>query len=371
MRISIDASGLGTPKTGTAVYLEEILKSWASNPDFRDHVMIFTTSRGAQHLCSIGSSNLFSFLRAPENRVVRLLWQQLVLPFLLKSHKIDVHWGAGFVLPLLSKVPGVVTVFDLTFHILPEVHERAKRLYFPAMIRASVAKACEILTISESAASDLLRLYPRAAGKTQVTLLAPREMHIVAERAAAPTGRDRPLRFLFVGTLEPRKNLRRLLEAWQGIQLKLRGNAELVIVGATGWMINDVIGKSETLEGVSLLGSLSDEDLAEEYAKADVFVYPSLYEGFGLPVVEAMAMGLPVLTSDIGATREVAADAAFLVDPYSVDSIRAALVQLISRAEFREQLSLKGRRRAAEFSWDRTAAETLDVLEKAYGRNIF
>lgn len=365
MRISIDASGLGAPKTGTAVYIEEILKSWARNPVFRDHVVIFTTSRGAQHLCSIGGSDLFSFQSAPNNRVMRLLWQQLVLPFLLKRHGVDVHWGAGFVLPLFSRVPGVVTIFDLTFQILPEVHERAKRLYFPAMIRASVAKAREILTISESAASDLLRLYPRAAGKTHVTLLAPREMRTLAKRTTAPTGGECPLRFLFVGTLEPRKNLKRLLEAWQGIPLKLRGNAELVIVGATGWINKDVIGKSETLEGVSLLGSLSDEDLAKEYAKADVFVYTSLYEGFGLPVVEAMAIGLPVLTSDIGATREVAADAALLVDPYSVDSIRAGLIRLMSNAELRQQLGLKGYKRAGDFSWDRTAVKTLALVRKS------
>ena len=130
-------------------------------------------------------------------------------------------------------------------------------------------------------------------------------------------------------------------------------------------MINDVIGKSETLERVSLLGSLSDEDLAKEYAKADVFVYPSLYEGFGLPVVEAMAMGLPVMTSDIGATREVAGDAAILVDPYSVDSICAGLGQLISNNELRQHLGAKGLKRAAQFSWNSTANQTLAILHKA------
>jgi glycosyltransferase involved in cell wall biosynthesis len=369
MRISIDATGLGAAKTGTAVYLEEILRCWARNPGFRDRVVIFTTSHGALHLGSTAGCDLLCLQSAPNNKAVRLLWQQLVLPFLLKWQGVDVHWGAGFVLPLLSKVPGVVTIFDLTFQILPEVHERVKRLYFPAMIRASVAKAREILTISESAASDLVRLYPSAAGKTHVTLLAPREMRTIAKRAAVRATREHSLRFLFVGTLEPRKNLKRLLEAWHGIPLEVRRNAELVILGARGWMIEDVIGKSETIESVALLGSLSDEDLAEEYAKADVFVYPSLYEGFGLPVVEAMAMGLPVLTSDIGATREVSAQAALLVDPYSVDSIRAALVQLISSTELRQQLSLKGLERAAEFSWDRTAAETLAVLHKAAGLN--
>jgi glycosyltransferase involved in cell wall biosynthesis len=365
MRISIDASGLGAPKTGTAVYLEEILKSWARNADFRDHVVIFTTSRGARHLCSIRGSDRFSFHSAPENRVVRLLWQQSVLPRLLKRHRADVHWGAGFVLPLLSTVPSVVTIFDLTFQILPVVHERSKRLYFPAMIRASVAKARAVLTISESATSDLVRLYPRAAGKTHVTLLAPREMPTLADRTAVQTDCDQRLRFLFVGTLEPRKNLKRLLQAWQGIPSEVLRNAKLAIVGATGWMTNDLVAKSGTLEGVSLLGALSDEDLAIEYSRADVFVYPSLYEGFGLPVVEAMAMGLPVLTSDIGATREVAGDAALLVDPDSVNSIRAGLVRLISDAELRQQLGIKGYKRAADFSWNETATKTLALVKQS------
>jgi glycosyltransferase involved in cell wall biosynthesis len=365
MRISIDASGLGLPKTGTAVYIEEILKVWAHCPDFKDQVLIFTTSRGASHLSGVVGSDCFTLCSAPENRLVRIFWQQAVLPFLLCWHKVEVHWGAGFVLPLLSNVPGVVTIFDLTFQILPAVHERAKRLYFPAMIRAAVAKARQVLTISESAASDLIRLHPEAAGKTHVTLLAPREMRQAAVRADLPTARNLTLRLLFVGTLEPRKNLKRLLEAWQRIPSEVRASAELAIVGATGWMIKDVIGKSETLERVSLLGSLSDEDLAKEYAKADVFVYPSLYEGFGLPVVEAMAMGLPVLTSDIGATREVAGDAAILVDPYSVDSICAGLRQLISNNELRQHLGAKGLKRAAEFSWNSTANQTLAVVHKA------
>jgi glycosyltransferase involved in cell wall biosynthesis len=128
-------------------------------------------------------------------------------------------------------------------------------------------------------------------------------------------------------------------------------------------MIKDALQKSGAIDSVHLLGSLGDHELAEQYTKADVFVYPSLYEGFGLPVVEALAIGLPVLTSNVGATREIAEDAAHLVDPYSVDSIRNGLLRLLSDDDLRRQLSLKGAKRTAEFSWDRAAAETLKVLQ--------
>jgi glycosyltransferase involved in cell wall biosynthesis len=285
-----------------------------------------------------------------------------VLPRLLRRHAIDVHWGAGFVLPLLSNVPAAVTIYDLTFQILPDVHERTKRLYFPAMIRASVGKAQQVITISQSAEADLLRLYPGTAGKTNVTLLAPRHMGTL-QRPENSASRG-PLKFLFVGTLEPRKNLARLLEAWRQIPDEQRASAELRVVGATGWMVRKLLKDAETLPGVKFLGPLSDHELAQEYKQAEVFVYPSLYEGFGLPVIEAMSMGIPVMTSNTGATREVAGDAALLVDPSSVDSIRDGLLQLSTDAQLRQALADKGRARAAEFSWEKTAAETLAVLHK-------
>jgi glycosyltransferase involved in cell wall biosynthesis len=362
MRISIDASGLGAPKTGTAVYLAEILKAWRSNSSLTDEFFIIATERGRTHLGDLEGEDAFHFIAAPKSRPVRMLWQQAVLPRLLPERRIDVHWGAGFVLPLLSNVPAAVTIYDLTFQILPDVHERTKRLYFPAMIRASVSKAHQVITISRSAEADLLRLYPGTAGKTNVTLLAPR--HMGAPQRPDNSLGSGPPRFLFVGTLEPRKNLARLLEAWRQISDEQRAGAELRVVGATGWMVRDVLKDAEALPGVNFLGPLSDDELAREYEGANVFVYPSLYEGFGLPVIEAMSMGLPVMTSNTGATREVAGDAALLVDPSSVDSIRDGLLRLMTDAQLRQTLADKGRARAAKFCWEKTAAETLTVLHK-------
>jgi glycosyltransferase involved in cell wall biosynthesis len=125
-----------------------------------------------------------------------------------------------------------------------------------------------------------------------------------------------------------------------------------------------VLKEAKALPGVEFLGPLPDHELAQEYEKADVFVYPSLYEGFGLPVIEAMSMGIPVMTSNTGATREVAGEAALLVEPSSVDSIRDGLLKLMTDAQLRQSLADKGRARSAEFSWEKTATETLAVLHK-------
>jgi glycosyltransferase involved in cell wall biosynthesis len=370
MRISIDATGLGRAKTGTAVYIEEILKAWADDPDFDDRVLVLATDYGRKHLQSLENRKNIVFTGAPVNRMARIAWQQTALPLLLRREKIDVHWGAGFVLPLLSSTPMVVTIFDLTFQILPDVHERVKRWYFPAMIKASVAKANRILAISQAAAGDLERLYPAAAGKIQTTLLAPRKFEIRGP-AREPGGATHPagLRFLFVGTIEPRKNLKRLIEAWIGIPPEQRAGAELRIVGATGWMVRELVESGKNLEGVSWLGPVSDSELALEYSRAQVFAYPSLYEGFGLPVVEAMSMGLPVLTGNTGATREIATGAALLVDPWSVDSISGGLLRMISDSALRSSLAEAGLKRAGEMSWTATAAETLQAIRCAAGRH--
>jgi glycosyltransferase involved in cell wall biosynthesis len=163
---------------------------------------------------------------------------------------------------------------------------------------------------------------------------------------------------LGVGTLEPRKNLERLIEAWAGMQSE---EYELVLVGSIGWDAGAILRRARRRR-VRLLGYVNDDDLVALYSLCEAFCYPSLYEGFGLPVLEAMAAGAPVITSSVSSLPEVAGDAAVLVDPRDAQAIRAGLERVLSDARERERLRIAGRARAAQFSWDQTARLTRDVF---------
>jgi glycosyltransferase involved in cell wall biosynthesis len=366
MRIGIDATGLGGPKTGTAVYLAEILAAWSCDKSLNHEFIVFATPQARAHLVGLEDDSRFTFIDAPSHRHWRVLWQQTVLPLQLMTRRVHVHWGTGFVLPLLGTCPMVVTVHDLTFQMYPQLHERIKRIYFPAMIQASVAKARQVLTISQATKADLHRLIPASRCKTKVTLLAARDLGFITD---AMVNKDKIDNFchpyvLFVGTFEPRKNLARLLEAWQGLSADTRGVTRLVLLGATGWLMNESMDHLRADDSVVLAGQVTDEALGQWMSRAQAFLYPSLYEGFGLPVIEAMAQGIPVLTSNIGATREVAGSAALLVDPTSVESIRDGLARLLSEPELCEYFRRAGRQRAASFSWSDTAQQTLQTLRE-------
>ena len=358
MKISIDATGLSVRKTGTVTYLIEILSQWHADPSVAHEFVIFCAPAVRQHFDAFRLDPRFRLIDAPSRKSLQLLWQQTVLPYKLWRNKIDVHWGPGFVLPLVSACSAVVSVHDMTFDLFPEVHEPIKRVYFPFMIRAAVKRAKRVLVISQTTANDLARLVPMSRSKTVVTLLAPRSWinePVVNASAVSPYA-------LFVGTLEPRKNLKRLLKAWSSLSPSDRGDCRLAVVGTAGWMVSDVMASVPAIDGVDLLGHVSDDDLRRYLSGALFFAYPSIYEGFGLPVIEAMAMGIPVLTSDVGATQEIAAGAAWLVDPDSESSIAQGLKALLTDKSLRQTLALAGLKRSEQFTWQQTANLTLKTL---------
>jgi glycosyltransferase involved in cell wall biosynthesis len=367
MRISVDATGLGKEKTGTAVYVTEILRCWNADPTLDHDFVILSSPKTACYLRNMGLDCRFSFVNAPDSRAVRILWQQLAIPMVLRKHRVDVHWGSGFVLPLLGARPMVVTIHDLSYQLFPAVHEPIKRYYFPAMIAAAVHRARRIITVSASTERDLHQLLPVSRGKTVVTLLAPRKLPEDTGKSFLSHGALPEKGYIMcIGTLEPRKNLARLLEAWLGIGETRRRGIKLVVVGSRGWMIDELLARYERADtSVAFSGFLEDEELNRLLQRALALAYPSLYEGFGLPVLEAMAQGVPVLTSDVGATREISGDAALLVDPTDVAAIQQGLLRLIEDVALRERLSRLGLVQADRFSWERTARQTLQIIEEA------
>ncbi len=276
-------------------------------------------------------------------------------------------------LPPFHHLPTVLTVHDLIFRHLPQHHKRLNRWYLNLAMPLYVRRATHLIAVSEATRRDLMAAYGVPAEKITVIYEAadprfgPRdalEQQTIRANYGLP-----PAYFLYLGTIEPRKNLLRLLRAWE--PLYLAGEAPpLVIVGKRGWLSEpffEAVERSPAREGLILTGYVLDDDLPALIAAATAFVFPSLYEGFGLPPLEAMACGTPVLCSDRSSLPEVVGDAALLFDPTDEEAIRAAMRRIWADEALREALRRRGMARAERFSWRRTAEETLRLYRRLAG----
>jgi alpha-1,3-rhamnosyl/mannosyltransferase len=273
----------------------------------------------------------------------------------------------SYALPVLTPLPSVVVVYDFVAFdraLSPPRGALLERVTLPLAARRGRAFAC----ISAATRDELVRRFPATADRAHVTPLAADDHFAAAvgdPAVAARHGIERPY-VLSAATLEPRKNLPRLIEAFAALPDAVRDAHELVLVGSRGWQSAALDASLERHRHlVHALGFVSDEDLATLYAGAKVVAYMSLNEGFGLPVLEAMAAGAPVLTSDRSSLPEVGGDAVAYADPTSVPAIRDALAALLGDHARRAGLAAAGRERAAGFSWAATAAQTLDLLRAA------
>jgi glycosyltransferase involved in cell wall biosynthesis len=235
----------------------------------------------------------------------------------------------------------------------------AERLTLPLAARRAAGFVCN----SHATRADLVRHFPALADRSAVIPLGVEPRFARAVPGAVPEryGVPRPY-VLAVGTREPRKNLPRLVRAFAGLPADLRERYSLAIAGKPGWGDAETERLASAQPGVVLTGYVEDDDLPALYAGAEAFAFPSLAEGFGLPVIEAMAAGTPVLTSNCSSLAEVAGDAARLVDPGDERAVRAGLEELLEDVSLRDRLAHAGRERAAGFTWRRTARETLDYL---------
>ena len=279
---------------------------------------------------------------------------------------LDVFHATSWSMPPGFSGPVVFTCHDLTFLTHPASHTLSNKIHCLTGVLQAHLAAADFIAVSRATADELQRHFGTATDRVHV-------VHSAASSdfqpvAAAQARRHLQDRFgvdgepvLALGTLEPRKNLERLLDAYLGLSDDLRQAHPLVIAGGGGWKNAALLARCRAHGGVHLLGPVGDDDLAPLYSAAAVFAYPSLAEGFGLPVVEAMACGAPVLTSDRSALPEVAGEAARLVDPYDAASIRQALDELLRDPRERRRRSRLGLARAAEFSWHRTARQSLDL----------
>lgn len=302
----------------------------------------------------------------------RIVWEQTALAG--QSRKLDVLHAMAFAVPLAAACPTVVTVHDLSFMRFPGAFRRPNRVYLTTFTRLSVHRAKRIIVGAESTRRDVIEL---CGARPERIVTVPYGVTGAFKPAIEASEREAVTEFrrrkgladrfiLYLGTLEPRKNIGQLIEAYATLRQRAHQGEfpKLVIVGGKGWFYENLftqVTKLDLIDHVWFTGYVPTDELPWWYRAATVFVYPSLFEGFGLPVLEAMACGTPTVASNISSLPEVAGDAAILVDPYDKDAWVSAMERVLCDADLRRRLSEAGPHQASQFPWSRTAIETLAV----------
>jgi glycosyltransferase involved in cell wall biosynthesis len=375
VRIAIDATSIPAKPAGAGVYAIELVRAMIDrgerDPDDRHDGYALFARGGWFDEAARGRKNWRIERVRPGSPQARFAWEQARLPGRLAALGIDVLHSTHHTLPLRPvRAKRVVTVHDVTFFRIPERYPAARRAYMQLTTRAAAKVADAIIVPSQTVRDDVIAALRVDPGKIAVVYEAASSIYRPAPRdealAVAAQYGIAPPYLLSVGSLEPGKNRARLIRAMR--ELRDDGvDAALAIVGQRAWRYEEdfrLISELGMVDRIRYLGYVQKDHLPALHSAATAFVFPSLYEGFGLPVLEAMACGAPVLTSNVSATAEVAGDAALLVDPQSRDEIREGMRRLLADAQLRRELARRGIERADAFSWRRAADETHAVYER-------
>lgn len=361
MNIAIDASRTTTARvTGTERYALEMLRA-----------LIRLNDAAARHMLTLYFREPPAPGLLPESPQVRIeviafprLWTHARFAAALWAARPDVTWVPAHTLPAAFPGRAVVTVHDLGFRRFPDAHPPRQRQYLDWTTRISARRARLILADSEATARDLTAFYGTAPEKICVVYPGVNAPAVGDIEAARRTYALPARYFLFLGTLQPRKNITRLLAAHaQARALYGASLPDLVLAGGRGWLYD--AAWSHTGSGVHLTGYVEDDARGALYVGAVGFVFPSLYEGFGFPVLEAMACGTPVLCSNTSSLPELVGDAALMVDPLDIGALAAGMMRLADDADLRAALIERGRERTRLFTWEHAAAGALAALEAA------
>jgi glycosyltransferase involved in cell wall biosynthesis len=371
LRVLLDATSLPPRRAGVGYYLLGLIRELARRPSELE-LHVAAKVRDVPGLSGEGAGAVLHPV-AVHRRLTRLGWEQSVLPRLAERIGADIMHGPHYTVALWGATPSIVTFHDPTFFTHPQLHERSKVAYFTRMARRSVRRAARVIAVSEYAASGAISQAGADPGRVDVVRLGvdherygpgPSRTDEGVRAARGVTG----LYFLWVGTIEPRKDLPTLVRAFEALG---PGTADcrLVIAGQQGWKAgpsNRAIAESRASGRILRLGYVPEEQKIALYRGATAFVYPSLAEGFGLPVLEAMACGCPVITTTGSAPHEVGGDAADVVPAGDPHELAAAMMRMLE-ADYREARRRRGIHRARSFSWARTAEGTLQTYRRALG----
>ncbi len=356
----------GFRQAGVHHYARELLRALAHRkPDDIRFTTLLSESAVDQLTADERSAlNARTIAHSIESPLRRLRIEQFILPRMLRELRADLYHGLGFVAPLRSPCPTVISVMDLSYITHPRTHKPINRIYLRVMTKISCLRARRIISISEWTRRDIMQHYGIDGARIDAIPLAVDHERFMplsaAARAAFRTAHGIGERAVFyLGSIEPRKNLTRLIDAFA----RLPEPAQLFIGGGLAWKYEEMLTFVHSLginSRVTLLGHIEPQDLPGWYSSCAVFAYPSLYEGFGLPPLEAMACGAAVVTSNTSSLPEVVGDAGLMVEPTHIDALAAALGRVLDDEAYRSELQRRSLHRAAQFTWAHVAERTLD-----------
>jgi glycosyltransferase involved in cell wall biosynthesis len=359
MLIGLDGIPLTFPRTGVGHYTFELAQALQRVAPEQQIEFFYPSTFAPLSIRGEVKAN-----RVPVGPIGRHWWST-GLPRYIRSHKIDLFHGTNYDVPLWRRCPTVLTIHDLSMLLFPETHEKRSvtraRRRLPLMTRTADA----IIVPTEAIRREVAE-YFGVAQKLFVVREAPRDFFVPVENG--PTLKKFGIGdefILTVGTIEPRKNLQTLIAAFEQVD----ETVQLVIAGGRGWLSGPVFSaleRSPARRRIVLTDYLQDSELRDLYSSCRVFVYPSLYEGFGLPPLEAMACGAPVIASSVPALIETTGEAALLVEPRDVDGFAGAIAEVLNDRSLRERLITAGQYHVKAFSWDKAAVETLSVYETLF-----
>ncbi len=373
IRIGVDLHSIKGLKQGTRTYTLNLVNALLELDNVNQY-FLYTTGNSDCISATFNQSNVLFKRVVPHTRFLRI---PVSFPLRLTLDSIDV-FHCQYMGPPVGKTPYVVTMHDIIHEYLPQFYPRALRYFMHLFYPISARWASRVITVSESSKRDLIKYYNVPEQKIIVTHLGVsdnfRQIH--EEEKIKQVLRKYDITgdyILFVGRLEPRKNISGLIKAFHNLKSSRGIKHKLVIVGMRYFKYEDIFRLVDALglqDEIIFTGGVEDNDLPMIYNGADLFVYPSFAEGFGIPPLEAMSCGVPVISSNTSSMPEVIGDTGILIDPYNIGELARAIYEVLCNRDLQKEMQAKGLKRAERFLWENTARKTLNVYHDIYEENI-
>ena len=373
MKIAIDLTSIPSQKTGVGKYAIALIKALGKFDDENQYWIFVKRNQAEEFDPKKKNFHIILCNNILQSKILRILWEQFVLPVILLKKRIKLLHSIHYTTPLLFLFKRITAFHDMTFFLFPKKHTFTKRIFFQLIIPLSAKRSDRLIADSRSTKRDIQKILGVSMKKIDVVYGTVNPIYHPVENINAINGiksqykiKDRFI--LYVGTLEPRKNVVGLIRAYYKLVLEKGIKHQLVVVGKKGWGYQEIFKTAQDLnldKKIIFTGYVPDNELVFFYNAADIFMYPSLYEGFGIPPLEALSCGTPTISSNISSMPEVVGNAGILVNPYNVQEISQKMYELLVNKKLRLSLREKGLLRAKKFSEEKMAKETIESYEKA------